>query len=182
MSNEWIDIANSNIIYNDWRPSKNINLRKITLNFNNLNISSDSNISNEIINNIKSDPIPLQIKKWASSDKNVDEMIFNYNKKQKIWEKPTFFINNIRLIIDELSKNWRYDVLNYLRLNNPSYSNKNNYIHTGASPFHKLVWPSKFQAAKMNDTSIDNIKKTFFELQYYGFNVFLSNKNKKIDI
>lgn len=155
-----------------WIPVKNtkINIHNIEKpKFNKYNKSKQHD------DNITKYKIPIKI--WALSDNSLEEMILLYNKYKRNWENDANMLNNIRFIINELSRGWRFDVLNYLRLNNNLFSNKNNYIQKGITPYHNLVWPSGLQIEKMNNDSIEQIKKTFLELQKYGFNVFSSNKN-----
>ncbi len=117
------------------------------------------------------------IKLWAKSGKKTDEMIAYYMSNKDIWERRDFVEDNLTLMVDELSKYWRHDVLEKLKEKSSYFHNcESHYNYEKLTPYHKLVWPSDKVGPKIDDDKIFEIKRTFYELVKMGFRMFKVNK------
>jgi hypothetical protein len=119
------------------------------------------------------------VKFWASSNNNLDQLIDLYNINKNIWEDKKY-INIIKIIICVLTKYCRYDMLNYLRINHLMYCNEE-YYKSDFYPFHELIWFNKEinENNKLNlfiKKNYENIIKTFNELLLYGFGYKIFDK------
>ncbi len=159
----------------------------ISLDTTNLNKSTKSIKNNEP--HYTKENIIFKIKDWSSSNYNTYKMIEIYNKNKKTWEEEDVLEYSIKSIVCYLTKYCRYDVLNYLRINNKIYTN-DKYFEGDFFPFHELVWLGKSQILKQKKSynllypkNMDNIIKTFNELLSYGFGNILFDckiyQNKK---
>ncbi len=130
-------------------------------------------------------PVKIQIKAWGDSQSPLSEMIRLHNTVKRHWENPKFINVNFTNIIDYLAKNWRGDVLKYLRENNINFKDSKKYIQNGPSPFHKSSYPSSSLITKFNENPtmmISNFKNTFIELINYRFNIFaVNNKDTSVE-
>lgn len=182
-----IDSVSIYEIINDNSQSLNIsNKNDITLtnsnqitNFNeNIILSSPKKLNkNKVINE---NCLNLEIKNWASSFNKLDIMIDNYNKTKSRWENSSIS-TYVKIVIEYLCKYVRYDMLEYLRVNNPLFSNLN--FSEDFYPFHELVWLNeptyqKFTKSKFFNKNTNEIKLTFHVLIKMGLDKYiLSYKN-----
>ncbi len=127
---------------------------------------------------LKDDETPIhQIRFWASSKNPVSLMMAEYNTHKPIWERPRFVQKNLNAIIEELSRNRRWDMLLELMDKNPLFSTNLRYLHKGVSPYHKLIWPHEKHGRLFNEAYYNELVKTFDTLVAMGFDVFMDNLN-----
>ncbi len=128
--------------------------------------------------------VKSQIKVWADSQDDLSTMVKKFEYLRFKWERPDFFQANYTNIIEFLAKNWRGDVLEYLRINHPIYADKHkNYKDSPVTPFHKSVFPSSDlskillneDGVTFNPDKINCFKKTVYELLTYGFTLYHAN-------
>ncbi len=122
--------------------------------------------------------INYEIKNWASLPVKLDKLIEEFKKNRNRWENNINRIGNMKNIICSLSKYCRYDMLEYLRIKCPIYTEKLNF-YEDFYPFHELVWMNftlqENIRKKTNhiEKNVKNIKLTFEELVKFGFDIFI---------
>jgi hypothetical protein len=180
--NEWITVEDKkNIKKNMYQyNSKKIENTKIIKKTDSRKISEETEsnkISEEISSYIKSTNI--KIRNWSKLNDSLNNMILKYNYMKKLIESKEYFSKNKQIIIENLAKYRRYDVLEYLRINNnytkKIYGENNNY-----NAINSLFWyNTEERAAEINDNIIKDIKLTFNELINYNFTFYSKIEIKK---
>jgi len=168
------EIINNNTQYSNFSNSSELE------NFANENIVSS--IPKKIDKVVNQNLLNLEIKNWASSLNKIEIMIVNYNKIKSKWESVSNISNYVKIVIEYLCKYVRFDMLEYLRVNNPIFTNNLNFSEE-FYPFHELVWLNestyqKFIKSKFFNKNTNEIKLTFHVLIKMGLDKYIfSYKN-----
>jgi hypothetical protein len=104
-----------------------------------LTILSQNNIDS-YINKLNNNAVRYQIKMWSCFNLNTNDMINIYNHFKNKWLLQNYIITNKTNIIKDLSKNYRYDVLEELIKNDLDYIIDLVELKKGFTPLHCAVW------------------------------------------
>ena len=113
------------------------------------------NIDN-YINKLNNNAVRYQIKMWSCFNLNTTDMILIYSHFKNKWLLPNYIITNKTNIIKDLSKNYRYDILDELIKIDTNYIIDLVELKKGFTPLHCAVWTDN----KNFNVSIEIIIKT----------------------
>jgi hypothetical protein len=105
-----------------------------------------------------------EIKKWAKSNLEVEDMIKYYIKFKNLWENEKFISINVEQIILKLSRFKKHEMLKYIFDNNSVY--KLHFKKCNKSPLNEAVW-------------ISNSSENTYDISYKiinSVNILIENK------